>query len=793
MASSSKKDQRSTLMTAKYIDTIRGFCTYGQPTAKDIIDIFKELHGFLSKGALTPSSSSSRGGKRRTRDSAIQGSSGYRENFDRPCTCKPGEKQCWLASELEPWNRVLSQSFMELREHSWGELVLQGFKCLQSDVPGFRDVLRTSLLVSVLLQQHRCVTKVVMNTAFTNIEMPIFWHSLQNGGAGVRYFEFTSSVNFQLSLLEYLGMEYWSQSTVCLPALHSLLISRILFDEGVARTLGGYLERTTTLKSIAFHTVEAECKNATVFLDHLARNRTVTSLLLQEHFVMAQGGQALASVLKNHAALENLEIHGRQDHSPSAVLRAAVQSSSLKSLSVHWFAIRAEDIEAMAAALTRRPPSYAILPGAAEKPPRTQTSRLERLAFFDCIECKPHVQAAYGTLIGGVLVQLKIKRCFLGEVFALVAACQLRTDSRLRVLDVKENVLPVSATHALVQALEVNSTLKKVAFDLSGLMPEPDLGTMFDTIREIGVRSRIEVDWYEPRPSDVSKGGQLCSISGFFVELKTFSPEDVATILEPLASGNNVISACIRCTSPVEDVIVQQLVDALGKTKSLRRLSLRLEWPENSIVDVLRSLELNRSVRALRIIEATFTKRSSKALARLVEVNRTLDALIVCLKEKDSVEFLQHRAVCRALKEAVPRNRFLTKVVVNVGGVNHASDFVIMEAFRRNSVLRNQAGNFVKGSNDKKHAQAFETLQYFGDFREELCSDNEDLDEAPAKKQIDEACKRLALNYFIFTGVVKAKIVCHPHPKRQPTFDKLSKGVQAHICSYLSLSDVMDI
>ncbi|KAK8768516.1 hypothetical protein V5799_015021 [Amblyomma americanum] len=108
-------------------------------------------------------------------------------------------------------------------------------------------------------------------------------------------------------------------------------------------------------------------------------------------------------------------------------------------------------------------------------------------------------------------------------------------------------------------------------------------------------------------------------------------------------------------------------------------------------------------------------------------------------------------------------------------------------------VLRNQAGNFVKGSNDKKHAQAFETLQYFGDFREELCSDNEDLDEAPAKKQIDEACKRLALNYFIFTGVVKAKIVCHPHPKRQPTFDKLSKGVQAHICSYLSLSDVMDI
>ncbi|KAK8769071.1 hypothetical protein V5799_014464 [Amblyomma americanum] len=105
-------------------------------------------------------------------------------------------------------------------------------------------------------------------------------------------------------------------------------------------------------------------------------------------------------------------------------------------------------------------------------------------------------------------------------------------------------------------------------------------------------------------------------------------------------------------------------------------------------------------------------------------------------------------------------------------------------------MLVNEAVNFVHGSNDRNHVLAFETLQYSRTVFESLCLD---VSGARAKEEIDKARRRLAVNYFIFAGVVKAKIVCHPRPKRKTTFDKLGKDVRAHICSYLILADVLDI
>ncbi|KAK8762362.1 hypothetical protein V5799_026371 [Amblyomma americanum] len=397
-----QKDRRLGVITAKYISTLQGLCTTTKATNKDITDIFNELRRTLDTGASTDSasSSSSRGPKGRRGGSAPQGGSGDRESFDRPCTLQPGEKQCWLVSELEPWNRVLCRNCIEFREHAWGEMTLQGSNWPESSTPEVRDILRASLLVHMILRQHRrvvhvtylgsCVTRVLMHHATTFLEMAIFWHALQNGGGGVRFVDFT----------------------------------------------GSQIEEPTT----------AEDNDAAAFLDYLARNQTVASLELPEDFVMAREGEALALVLRNHVALESLEgnlraggrvndpvrlsltlhrrigylpnlphafialfrrqISGTEQHTPSAVLRAALQSSSLKSLTVRFFTINAEDIEAMAAALTRLPPPYAIVTSAAESPARCppaakRTSCLERLDFFGCTSREPRLQRAYASLIAG--------------------------------------------------------------------------------------------------------------------------------------------------------------------------------------------------------------------------------------------------------------------------------------------------------------------------------------------------------------------------------------------------------
>ncbi|KAK8771952.1 hypothetical protein V5799_024804 [Amblyomma americanum] len=199
--------------------------------------------------------------------------------------------------------------------------------------------------------------------------------------------------------------------------------------------------------------------------------------------------------------------------------------------------------------------------------------------------------------------------------------------------------------------------------------------------------------------------------SGLHAKVDTCSPEDVDTLLKPLASGSNVISAWIECDNPVEDAVVERLVDAISKTKSLRKLHLLLDLSETSIVNVLRSLEQNRSVHRLEISKTTFRRRSVRALARLVAVNRTLNSLSLCL-EQGTDSFTQHLAICGELKEAVPSNRFLTDLIVELRGVNRATDFVIKEALRRNRALVNEAVNFVKGSSNRKDAVAFEALQY---------------------------------------------------------------------------------
>ncbi|KAL3196203.1 hypothetical protein MRX96_045305 [Rhipicephalus microplus] len=96
---------------------------------------------------------------------------------------------------------------------------------------------------------------------------------------------------------------------------------------------------------------------------------------------------------------------------------------------------------------------------------------------------------------------------------------------------------------------------------------------------------------------------------------------------------------------------------------------------------------------------------------------------------------------------------------------------------------------------NKTDALAFETLQHchsvplsirtFGDiFLEE------------ALEKIAEAHERLALNYVFLVGVAKAKIVCRRNRKAKKKItllDNIGRSMQARICSYLSLTDVVDI
>lgn len=106
-------------------------------------------------------------------------------------------------------------------------------------------------------------------------------------------------------------------------------------------------------------------------------------------------------------------------------------------------------------------------------------------------------------------------------------------------------------------------------------------------------------------------------------------------------------------------------------------------------------------------------------------------------------------------------------------------------------MLVNQAVRFVDGSMDKADALAFDTLRHCQSVLLALLVHNS---RAEATSKLAEARQRLSLNYFLFTSVVKANIVCNRNgkAKMRTMFDNIGRNMQAFICSYLSLTDVLD-
>ncbi|XP_049275667.1 uncharacterized protein LOC125760070 [Rhipicephalus sanguineus] len=176
----------------------------------------------------------------------------------------------------------------------------------------------------------------------------------------------------------------------------------------------------------------------------------------------------------------------------------------------------------------------------------------------------------------------------------------------------------------------------------------------------------------------------------------------------------------------------------------------------------------------------------------MVERNRSMAVLKIDLRESDRDQEIQLFSICRELQRAIPRNRFLLDVQLRTNDVELYNDAIIRSAIRRNHMLVNQAVRFIKGSMEKQDALAFETLQNCASLHSALRISLNASDESDMNHYIAEARQRLSFDYFVLTGIVKANISCRPHRKGRTMFDNLSKHIQAHICSFLSLTHVED-
>ncbi|XP_077545973.1 uncharacterized protein LOC144158754 [Haemaphysalis longicornis] len=797
-----RRERIPSIITPDYIELLQGLCVVSHPTKRDVAAVFDEFRRTLGGGGRAQPSTS-RGGSGRGDPSAA---------FDRPCTksatASVTEAPCWLLGELEAWNRILARNCVELREHCPGCLTLQGFAWPESNAPDIPDALRATLLVHVLLRQHRCVTRVFMDESQTTLETDVFWHAVRTGCSGILYFEYNAYRVAPLGQPEepgWAGASLWAHGTASLRALESLHVAHAKLEVDAALALAEFMTNTTTLKAFAFYDVKTTEEVAAYLLTAMARNKTITSFWAEDILVSAGGGTAIAEFVRNHPTLEVLQVScSGLGASPSALLRAAVQSKSLKILAVHECCPDAEDLEVMAAALTRHPPPYEEQAGegaaAAALASPEPTSTLENLSFFgDSRPASIRKQRAYAWLIGGVLKTLKLPACGLGDVFAAAATRQLRIDTTMENLSVQTNTFTIAALCAMIGVLseKENSTLESLFVDVRGARSPFESEFLYMAINSIENKSRLVVNWVNPIAQDFSEGSAgACLTTAIHLDLDGPFREPALEVLDVLASGGKAIDlATIDSFSPPTQALVQKLADSLSRTTSLRDLNLRLAWPEAALVSVLRGLENNRSIWVLQLARMTFKKRAAKALGKLIEQNHKLNMITVNLEESAYLGFdgwAQLRALSRELKESVPRNRLLTSVNVLLGGENRVNDFAVKDTLRRNQALVNSAVRFVGGSVAKKDALAFETVRNCQSLTDTLSKYGLDKG-TPVVEVVKEARERLACDYFIFTGVVKARLECYPDPRGKTRLDKLDKKCMVRLGSFLSLTDVMDI
>ncbi|XP_049276101.1 uncharacterized protein LOC119372205 [Rhipicephalus sanguineus] len=662
------------------------------------------------------------------------------QRYDRSCTWEPG-KPCWLSGDLEPWNQLLARGCFELSEHAWTELTISGFAWPELGQPRVSDLLRVSLLIHFLLRQHRCVKRVIIDFDISSLQDVMFWDAIKNGTAALTYLEFQLTKGCQVGEVPRAECIRWAESISTLRSLESLSISRVYFEGESAERLADFLQESSTITTLSMDNVEPVGDIPGTFLEALAMNRTLKKLRLCYTLLRARNGEALATFVRNHTAIESIEVTGVEHFSPSALLKAAVQSPSLRRLRINSCTIKAHDIEEMANDLTWPPVSPPacenLLPG-----PGSPSRSLQELGFYSCFGCDPAVEGAYASLIGGGLLSLTVSACFLRETFATAAALNLRNDTRLKKLDVKQNFIGVGALCEMVEAMQVNSSLGTLAFSVVGRQTTGVMDPFFNIICHLQVSSRLDISWNDPSGVDFAEGVKLCKTSSVFCELNRRATDDATVLLNAVASSRSIYKAKLECSYLMNHAVLQKLVDTLAATRFLRHLKLNTDLTGEDGDNLLNALARNDSIRVLKISNFTFDDSVMLPLGHLVRDNQCINFFTIAFTD-DNEGAKQVRPICRMLSVSIPGNRALVSLEVKVGGYNYANDFAIKATLRRNMMNVHQAARFVNGCNERRAILAFKELQHSHSLTKVLTLDF-NLPEEDALAKIRDARTRLA-------------------------------------------------
>ncbi|KAH6921465.1 hypothetical protein HPB50_000674 [Hyalomma asiaticum] len=335
-----------------------------------------------------------------------------------------------------------------------------------------------------------------------------------------------------------------------------------------------------------------------------------------------------------------------------------------------------------------------------------------------------------------VLLSLTLKDCFLTDKFAVAAAKRLRSDIRLRLLDVTANEITIRGLTAMIDALGAHRSPETFAFSVRPT-PTPnaeDEASFLEVLRNHGTLSRLHVFWSNPPTSSFSGGINLCTLSVVSISLEYC--KDRLLLLDAVATSHTISAARFISSVALGEDVNQGLVKVICRNRHIRSLDLCLCVTAHEGLTLLRALK-GTAVEELELSNFIFDESSTNALCAMVSANRCINKLAISIADTFNQEKEAHR-VCHALVESLKENYVLASLVLRSGKHKSVNEFDIRKLMCRNMMQVHEAVQFVVGSDKRRHALAFDVQKDSRVLREKVSSIY-NLTEEEASTKIAEA------------------------------------------------------
>lgn len=668
--------------------------------------------------------------------------------FAHPCTWRPG-KPCWLRDDMHQWNLVFHKAGLELKEHVWSQMMIDRIRAVD---PSDKNILRGALLMHFLLRQHRCVTRVDYRFKDAEVECKLFWDALKSVASSLTHLHYEVTTSHQVKEVPANDHTPWATTVPLLNSLRYLHLDALIMDPQIGEACTDFIVESSALETLRLTNVKpTEPDVAANFLGKIAKNKTLKAFRVSAEMMHVRRGESLSTFVRHHTVIEELEVDGGSKYPASGVLRAAPVSKSLKVLRVHNCHVASADIQKMSTTLNRSlPPTPAhqlahfdipMLEVDCDTKETMPISHLETLEFLKCNGVDHNVEESFASLIAGVLLSLTVKDCFLTDKFAVAAAKRLRSDIRLRFLSVTANSITISGLTAMINAFGAHKSPEVFAFSVRPT-PTPnaeDEASFLEVLRKHGTSSRLRVFWSNPPTSSFSGGINLCALSVVSISLEHC--KDRLLLLDAVATSHTITTARFISSVALGEDVTRGLVKVVCRNRYIRSLDLSLCVTAHEGLTLLRALK-GATVEELELSDFIFDESSTNALCAMVSANPCINKLAISIADTCNQEKEAHR-VCRALVEALKENYVLASLVLHSGKHKSANKFDIRKLVCRNMMQVHEAVQFAMGSDERRHALAFDVQKDSRVLRETVSSIY-NLTEEEAHAKVVEARYRLA-------------------------------------------------